>query len=80
VTPGQSAGPAGRPEWPERHRQPHGGAEWSEKRHTRRVTAAERRPGAREIRVEWNEAGGYQEAQVWAAVEALAGTPLREHQ
>ena len=28
-------------------------------------------------RVEWNESGGYREAQVWAAVEALARAPLR---
>jgi hypothetical protein len=44
------------------------------------LTLVQRQPHAEAAtvrRVEWNEAGGYDEAQVWAAVEGLACTPLR---
>jgi hypothetical protein len=45
------------------------------------LTLVQRQPHADAAtvrRVEWNEAAGYDEAQVWAAVEALAQGPLRD--
>ena len=44
------------------------------------LTVVQRQPhgeAATVRRVEWNEAAGYSEEQVWAAVEALARGPLR---